>query len=79
MREYSANIIPENMLMQVDSKGSTLTMINTIIDCERDDSVAVPKSDSYVVKNTFNVVREIRLKEGPYLFSLPMSLKLGYR
>ena len=37
------------MLIQVDSGGYSLTMINYIIDYERDDSVAVPKSDGYVV------------------------------
>ena len=45
VKEYSANIIAENMLTQVDSYGYSLTMINAIIDYERDDSVYFPKSD----------------------------------
>ena len=49
VKEYSANIIAENMLTQFDSEGYSLTMINAIIDYERDDSVAVQIKDGYVV------------------------------
>jgi hypothetical protein len=49
IKEYAANIIAENMLTQVDSDGYSLTMMKGIIDYERDDAVAVPKSDMYVV------------------------------
>ena len=37
------------MSTQVDSEGYSLTMIKAIINYERDDSVAVPKSDGHVV------------------------------
>jgi hypothetical protein len=49
IKEYAANIIAENMLTQVDSDGYSLTMMKGIIDYKRDDAVAVPKSDMYVV------------------------------
>ena len=49
VKEYSANIIAENMLTQVDYEVYYLTMINAIIDYDRDDSVTVPKLDGYVV------------------------------
>jgi hypothetical protein len=39
------------MLTQVDSDGYSITMMNGIIDYRKDDSVAVPKSDMYVVTN----------------------------
>ena len=39
-------VIAENMLTQVDSDGFTLTMMDGIIDYERDDAVAIPKSDA---------------------------------
>ena len=37
------------MLTQVDSEGYYLTMTNAIIDYERDESVAVPKLNGYVL------------------------------
>lgn len=38
VKEYSANIIAENMLTQVDSDGYTITMMEGIVDYKRDDS-----------------------------------------
>ena len=49
VKEYSANIIAENMLTQVDSDGFTMTMMEGIIDHKIDTDVAVSKSDMYVV------------------------------
>ena len=49
VKDYAANIIAENMLTQVDSDGFALTMMDGIIDYERDNAVAIPKSDAYVV------------------------------
>jgi hypothetical protein len=49
LKEYAANMIVENMLSQVDSDGDSLTMLNAIIDYQKDKVVAVPKSDKYVV------------------------------
>ena len=48
---YSANTIAENMLMQVDSDGFTMTIMKSIIDYKRDHATAVPKNDMYVVTN----------------------------
>ena len=49
VREHAANIIAENMLTQVDSKGCSLTVMDGIVDYQRDDSAAVPKSDQCMV------------------------------
>ena len=49
VKDYAANVIAENMLTQVDSDGFTLTMMDGIIHYERDDAVAIPKSNAYVV------------------------------
>jgi hypothetical protein len=49
VREYAANIIAENMLTQVDSKGYSLTLMDAIVDYKRDKAVAIPKSEMYVV------------------------------
>ena len=48
VKEYVANVIAENMLTQVDSKGFAVTMMEGIIDYKRDEATAVPKSDKYV-------------------------------
>ena len=49
VREYSANIIAENMLTQVDSDGYSLTMMEGIVDYRRDEATAVSSQDGYVV------------------------------
>ena len=48
MNDYAANIIAENMLTQVDSDGFTLTMMGGI-DYARDNTIAILKSDAYIV------------------------------
>ena len=48
IKEYRANIIAENMLTQVDSDGFSLTLMEGIIDCKRDDSIATPKTEKYI-------------------------------
>ena len=48
VKEYSANVIAENMLSQVDSDGYSMTLMEAIIDYRKDDSVAVSKADKYV-------------------------------
>ena len=48
VRDYSANVLAENMLRQVDSEGFTVTMVDGIVDHQRDPAVAVPKSDGFV-------------------------------
>jgi len=49
IREYSANIIAENLLNQVDDDGFSTTMLKAIVDYQRDDAVAVPQSEGYVI------------------------------
>ena len=49
VKEYSANIIAENMLTQVDSKGFTITMMEGIVDYRKDEATAVSKADGFVV------------------------------
>ena len=49
VKDNAANVIAENMLTQVDSDGFALTMMDGIIDYERDNAVAIPKSDAYIV------------------------------
>ena len=48
VREYSANVIAENMLTQVDSDGYSLSLMEAIVDYQKDESVAVAKEDKYV-------------------------------
>jgi hypothetical protein len=49
VKEYSANIIAESMLTQVDSEGFTLTLMEGIIDYRKDAATAVTREDMYVV------------------------------
>jgi hypothetical protein len=45
--EYSANVIAENMLTQVDSDGYSLSLMEGIIDYRKDET-AVPMEDKYI-------------------------------
>jgi hypothetical protein len=49
VREYSANLIAENMLTQVDSDGYSLTLMEGIVDYRRDEAGVVSKDDGYVI------------------------------
>ena len=49
VKEYAANVIAENMSAQVDDDGFSTTTLKAIIDYKKDESVAVPKSDKYVI------------------------------
>ena len=49
VKEYAANIIAKNMLTQVDSDGFTTTMMEGIVDYNKDEATAVSKADMYVV------------------------------
>jgi hypothetical protein len=49
VKEYSANIIAENMLSQVDSDGLTMIMMEGIVDHKANTDVAVTKEDNVVV------------------------------
>ena len=48
VREYAANIIAENMLIQVDSDGMSTTLMEAIVDHRRDDEKALQHHDKYV-------------------------------
>ena len=48
IKEYSANVIAENMLIQVDSDGFAMTIMEGIIDHKMDKAIAVAKSDKYI-------------------------------
>ena len=48
VQEYAANIIAQSILEQVDADGVSKTMIKAIADYDRDDSIAIPKSDGYI-------------------------------
>ena len=49
IKEYGANIIAENMLTQVDLDGYSLSLMDSIIDHQRDPSKAIPMEDKYIM------------------------------
>ena len=49
VKEYGANIIAENMLTQVDSDGYSLSLMDLIIDHQRDPSQAILMEDKYIM------------------------------
>eukprot|EP00957_Ditylum_brightwellii_P187507 14279826-Ditylum_brightwellii.AAC.1 len=48
VKEYAANMIAENMLTQVDYEGFTTTVMEGIINHDRDEIAAVHIRDKYV-------------------------------
>ena len=48
VKEYGANIIAENMLTQVGSDGYSLSLMDLIIDHQRDPSQAIPMEDKHI-------------------------------
>ena len=52
IREYSTNVIAENMLSRVDSEGFSTTMMEGIVDYQQDESKAIPKEDNYIIART---------------------------
>ena len=48
VKEYGANIIAENMLTQVVSDGFSLSLMDSIIDHQRDPSQALPMEDKHI-------------------------------
>ena len=49
VKEYSANVIAENMLSQVDEDGFSMTLMEGIVDHKMDSAVTVPKHDKGIV------------------------------
>ena len=58
VKEYAVNIIAENMLTQVDSDGMSTTLMEAIVDHQRDDEKALQHHDKYV--QTKNGRRHLR-------------------
>lgn len=52
VKEYSANVIAENMLSQVDPNGYTKRLMKDIIDYRKDPTTAVPMEDKYLITRT---------------------------
>ena len=48
VKEYTATIIAENMLTQVDSDGMSTTLMEAIVDHQRDEEKALQHRDKYV-------------------------------
>ena len=48
VKEYGTNIIAKNILLQVDSDGYSMQLMQVIVDYKCDDSVAVQMADQYV-------------------------------
>ena len=48
-KDYVANIIGKNILSQVDSEGFRTILMGSIVDHMKDEALAVPKSESYIV------------------------------
>ena len=48
VKEYGANIIAEKMLTQVDSDRYSLSLMDLIMDHQRDPSQAIPMEDKYI-------------------------------
>ena len=48
VKEYSANLIAENMLTQVDVDGYSLPLMEGIVDYLKDESMAVSKEDKHI-------------------------------
>jgi len=49
LKEYAANILAENMLSQVDDEGHNILLMRDIIDFKKDEAIAVPMIDKYLV------------------------------
>jgi hypothetical protein len=52
VKEYSAKVIAENMLSQVDSDGFSTSLMDAIVDYRKDEATAVQKADAFVVTVT---------------------------
>ena len=48
IKNYSDNLIAENLLTYVDSDEFTLTMMGGVIDHNKDESSAVSREDTYI-------------------------------
>eukprot|EP00957_Ditylum_brightwellii_P117464 8959032-Ditylum_brightwellii.AAC.1 len=58
VKEYAANVIAENMLAQLDYEEFTTTMMEGIMDHNRDENTTVHIKDKYV--KTYSNQRRLR-------------------
>eukprot|EP00957_Ditylum_brightwellii_P006984 529154-Ditylum_brightwellii.AAC.1 len=58
VKEYVTNVIAENMLTRVNFEGFTTTMIEEIINYDRDETTAAHMKDKYV--KTYSNQRRLR-------------------
>ena len=66
IRQYSANIIAENIFSQVDEDGYRYQLLDEIIDCKRDET-AIEKTDGYLVDKNGRKRRRITTKGWKFL------------
>ena len=67
IKGYATNTIEENMITQLDSDGLSTTIMDGIVDYRTDSSIAVPKSDMYVVTKRGKNGCASPLSDGNYL------------
>ena len=48
-KEYGANVIADNIICQVYHDGYSLTLMDGIVDCEKDHNIAVYKQGKYLI------------------------------
>ena len=77
VKEYAANIIAENMLMQVDSDGMRPTLMEAIVDHQRDEEKALQHHDKYVQTKNGGATLGRPQKVGSYSLSGRTSLNPG--
>ena len=58
VRDYSVNILAHNMITQVDHKGYSTTLMNSIVDYKKYDVLAISNADKYVI--TWRGRRQLR-------------------
>jgi hypothetical protein len=57
VKEYAANIIAENLLNQIDDKGFSTTMVESVVDHRKTDAAVAP-ADMYTISH--NGTKRIR-------------------
>jgi hypothetical protein len=48
LKEYTANILEENMRSQADDEGHNILLMKDIVDYKKDEGIAVPIGDKYL-------------------------------
>lgn len=55
VEEYNANIIAQNLYSQIDKQGNQFTLLDAIIDYEKDEAVAIPPEQRFIIENNGNI------------------------